>query len=103
MRFADANEKFLGIGMNAPQLLDEGTLVLADQERILCMYPYRDSDQTKITLTTRNVGLIAYGAPRVSPLTLQETLKKTFAYIRRVSGGRTSSITVSAARNGPIR
>jgi DNA/RNA-binding domain of Phe-tRNA-synthetase-like protein len=57
IRFAEANEKFIGIGMNTPQSLDEGTLVLEDRERILCIYPYRDSNHTKISLTTRNVGL----------------------------------------------
>ncbi len=94
VRFANANETFTGIGMKTTRSLNDETLVLTDQERILCIYPYRDSDQTKITPATENVVLIAYGAPGISIPQLQETMRTTVRYIEEVSGRGTSNIAV---------
>ena len=69
-------------------------LVLADQKRTLCIYPYRDSDHTKITEQTRNVLTVGYGAPGVTHEQLKEAVETTVSCIKLVSDGETETIKV---------
>lgn len=82
------NEAFTGIGMNKPMILAEKMLILTDKKQVLCIYPYRDSDYTKITTQTQNAVIIGYGAPRIEEGQLKRAVEKTLEYIRRVSGGK---------------
>jgi DNA/RNA-binding domain of Phe-tRNA-synthetase-like protein len=93
IRFAK-NEAFTGIGMDKPMLLTNKVLVLTDEKRILCVYPYRDSDYTKITLQTRNAVIIGYGAPGIRVGQLKEAVEKTLEYIIDVSGGEVESVKI---------
>jgi len=63
VRFARDGETFMGIGMETPMLLTQKMLVLTDEKQVLCVYPYRDCSHTKITMTTKNVAIVGYGAP----------------------------------------
>jgi DNA/RNA-binding domain of Phe-tRNA-synthetase-like protein len=94
VRFAVNDETFVGIGMSKPMSLMDKMLVLADQKRVLCVYPYRDSDHTKITESTRNVLIIGYGAVGIDRQELMEAVKTTLAYIKLVSGGEIEMIKV---------
>jgi len=94
IRFAK-NEAFTGIGMNKPILLNEKMLVLTDEKRVLCIYPYRDCDQTKITLDTHSGVIVGYGAPLITCEGLKEAVEKTLGYVRSVSGGQVESLEVS--------
>ena len=94
IRFAKNDETFTGIGMNKPMTLTDKTLVLADENQILCIYPYRDSDHTKITKQTKNVLVVAYGAPGITEKQLEETVETTISYIKLVSGGETDKTKV---------
>jgi DNA/RNA-binding domain of Phe-tRNA-synthetase-like protein len=94
IRFARNNETFTGIGMHKPMPLTDKMLVLADEKQVLCVYPYRDSDCTKITLQTRNVMIIGYGAPGISEPQLKEAVDTTLAYIRQVSQGEVETVKV---------
>ena len=94
IRFAKNGETFTGIGMNKPITLTDKMLVLADEKRILCIYPYRDSDHTKITRQTRNALMVGYGAPGITEQQLKETVETTILYIKLVSGGETETIKV---------
>jgi len=93
VRFAE-NETFTGIGMDKPMLLTKKMLVLTDEKQVLCVYPYRDSDHTKITLQTRNAVIIGYGAPRISQEWLKAAIERTLEYIKRVSGGEIETLAV---------
>ena len=95
LRFAK-NEAFTGIGMDKPMLQTERMLVLTDEKQILCVYPYRDSDHSKITLQTQNAVIIGYGAPGISQEQLKEAVEMTLEYIKRVSGGEKESLKVFA-------
>lgn len=86
VRFA-RNEAFTGIGMDKPMFLTEKTLVLTDEKQVLCVYPYRDSDYTKITLQTQNAVIVGYGVPEIGCDNLNGAVEKTLGYIRSVSGG----------------
>ena len=94
VRFARNDEAFKGIGMSAPMTLTDKLLVLADQNQILCIYPYRDSDQTKIGMQTRNVMLVGYGASGVAEARLREAIETALSFIRQVAGGEIKSIQV---------
>ncbi|MGB9959176.1 MAG: B3/4 domain-containing protein [Candidatus Bathyarchaeales archaeon] len=65
IRFAKDGEEFTGIGMNTPIALTSKMLVLADSKRVLCIYPHRDAEQTKITEKTKNILIVGYGAPEI--------------------------------------
>jgi len=93
VRFAK-NETFIGIGMDKPMLLTEKMLVLTDEKQILCVYPYRDSDNTKITLRTHKPVIIGYGAPAIGQEQLKAGVERTMEYIKRVSGGEIETISV---------
>jgi DNA/RNA-binding domain of Phe-tRNA-synthetase-like protein len=66
MRFASEGEKFLGIGMKEPVALKPHQAILTDDKEIVAIYPYRDSNDTKITLDTKNVLVISCGVPGIS-------------------------------------
>ncbi len=87
IRFSDENEIFQGIGMTTPKKLEKRMLVLTDQKRILCVYPYRDADATKITEKTKNVLIVGYGAPRIEAEELREAVETALELIKRVAGG----------------
>lgn len=94
VRFSRENEEFCGIGMQKPIKLKGNMLVLADERQILCIYPYRDSDATKITGSTKKVAVIGYGAPGISKQQLQNAVETAVSFIRRASGGETEAIKV---------
>lgn len=94
IRFAKNGEIFTGIGMNKPMTLIDKMLVLADENQILCIYPYRDSDHAKITKQTRNLLIVGYGAPGITEAQLKDALETTISYIKHVSDGKTETIKV---------
>jgi DNA/RNA-binding domain of Phe-tRNA-synthetase-like protein len=94
IRFAESGEAFQGIGMAKPISLTQGTLILADRTQVLCIYPYRDSDQTKIGMWTRNVILIAYGVPGILEEQLKEAVEIALSHIKQISGGEGEMVRV---------
>jgi DNA/RNA-binding domain of Phe-tRNA-synthetase-like protein len=65
MRFAREGELFLGIGMKKPVVLRKNQVILTDPEQIVAIYPYRDSDSTKVTPDTKNIHIVTCGVPNV--------------------------------------
>jgi len=94
VRFARNGETFIGIGMSKPMTLSDKMLVLTDEKQVLCIYPYRDSDYTKITEQTRNVLIVGYGAPGITEQQLKEAVETTLFYIKMVSGGEAEMVKV---------
>ena len=94
IRFARDGEAFAGIGMTKPMSLTGKMLVLTDEKRVLCIYPYRDCDNTKIGLQTRNVTVVGYGTPKTAEEQLKEAVHTTLAYIEQVSGGEIETVKV---------
>jgi len=87
MRFAEKGEKFLGIGMEKPMLLQGGEIVVSDREKLVAIYPYRDADSTKITEKTKNVMLLVCGVPDIGEETLQNAAQVALEYITRFCAG----------------
>jgi len=94
VRFAENGETFAGIGMSKTVILMDKMLVLADKKQVLCIYPYRDADNTKITEKTKNVFIVGYGAPGINEQTLKEAVETTLLYIKLISGGEIEMIKV---------
>jgi DNA/RNA-binding domain of Phe-tRNA-synthetase-like protein len=94
IRFARNGETFTGIGMDKPMILTNRMLVLTDEKQIVCIYPYRDADCTKISEQTRTVLVIGYGAPRIPEQQLKEAVETALSYIKQVSGGEIEKINV---------
>jgi DNA/RNA-binding domain of Phe-tRNA-synthetase-like protein len=94
VRFARSGETFAGIGVAEPMSLADKMLVLTDENQVLCIYPYRDCDNTKIGLQTRNVTMVGYGTPETAEEQLKEAVDTTFACIRHVSGGEIETVKV---------
>jgi DNA/RNA-binding domain of Phe-tRNA-synthetase-like protein len=88
VRFANEKETFTGIGMTEPLQLSPRMLVLADEKQIVCIYPYRDSDNTKIVTDTHTAALVGYGAPETSSAQLREAVEMALCFIEQVAGGR---------------
>jgi DNA/RNA-binding domain of Phe-tRNA-synthetase-like protein len=80
--------------MKAPTFLTERILVLADRKQVLCIYPYRDSDKTKITMETENATIAGYGAPGIPLKKLKDALQTALSLIKQSLRGETESIEV---------
>ena len=87
MREAEPGEEFLGIGMERPRVLRGGEPVIADGEKLLALYPYRDADSSKITLETGEILLLICGVPGIDREILREAGRVTVEYLTRFCGG----------------
>lgn len=88
MRFAREDEKFHGIGMEEAKELTGGEIVISDSEKLIAIYPHRDSDETKITTDTEDVLLMVCGAPGVED-ELKDARDKMVGYVTRFCDGAT--------------
>ncbi|MCS4541151.1 MAG: phenylalanine--tRNA ligase beta subunit-related protein [Euryarchaeota archaeon] len=87
MRFAKEGEKFLGIGMKESIELEGTEIVISDKEKLIAIYPHRDSDQTKVTDMTRNILLLVCGVPGIEEKILQDAGNVAVKYIIKYCGG----------------
>jgi DNA/RNA-binding domain of Phe-tRNA-synthetase-like protein len=87
IRYAVKGESFHGIGMDKPITLCGREVVLSDDAGLIAIYPYRDSERTKITETTQNALLIFCGVPGVGLDTLREAMNLAVNLITRFCGG----------------
>jgi len=94
VRFSRQNEEFHGIGMDTPKKLADKMLVLADGKRIVCIYPYRDAEVTKITEKTKNVVVVGYGAPKIHQNELTNAVETALSFIQQTSGGKIETVSV---------
>jgi DNA/RNA-binding domain of Phe-tRNA-synthetase-like protein len=94
VRFAKNGETFTGIGMEAPLSLTQNMVVLADIKRVVCIYPYRDCDHTKITIATENVAIVGYGATGMAATQIREAVETALEFIKQVSGGEIAAMEI---------
>ena len=92
LRFAEEGESFLGIGMDEPTRLDGGELVIEDNGSLVAVYPYRDSEDTKITGATTASLVLVCGAPGVSDTTLRTASERAREYVERFCDGETVDV-----------
>lgn len=88
MRFASGGEHFQGIGMKEPLCLKPNQVVLCDEKNLIAIYPYRDSDDTKVTMTTKNIHIVSCGVPGVAAERVIEAYRACAEYLGRYCGAR---------------
>ena len=82
MRFAQEGEEFLGIGMEKPINLQKNQVILIDEKEIIAVYPYRDSDETKITPGTKTIHIVSCGVPNIEKETVIRAYDLASAYLK---------------------
>lgn len=88
MRKAEKGEKFLGIGMNKPQVLRGGEVVVTDDEKLIAIYPYRDAETSKIKMSTKRAMILVCGVPNIKQDALSEVGYIVIKYVTRFCGGQ---------------
>lgn len=85
LRKAREGEQFKGIGMDLQMRLKGIEVVIQDMKshRLIAIYPYRDSDDSKVTLETRKVLLIMCGVPGIPLECLEEARILSKDYVKR--------------------
>lgn len=87
MRFAQEGEEFLGIGMDKAHILHKNQVILTDEKEIIAIYPYRDSDNTKVTPTTKTIHIISCGVPNVKMETIIAAYELSIRYLKEYASG----------------
>ncbi|MDH7593806.1 MAG: phenylalanine--tRNA ligase beta subunit-related protein [Methanomicrobiales archaeon] len=95
LRFALGGEGFQGIGMEVPVVLKKNQLVMTDEEKIVAIYPYRDSHATRVTVSTRNVHIVICGVPGIRLDQLLEAYGLCRGLLEEFTGGRGTAPEVS--------
>jgi DNA/RNA-binding domain of Phe-tRNA-synthetase-like protein len=54
---------------------------------IIAVYPYRDSDSTKVTLATKNMHIVSCGVPGVSSEKVLGAYRACASYLERYCSG----------------
>jgi DNA/RNA-binding domain of Phe-tRNA-synthetase-like protein len=85
MRKAREGEMFKGIGMDSEIHLKGVEVVIEDlkSHKLIAIYPYRDSDDSKVTLETKNVLLMMCGVPGIPIEHLEEARRVSKEYVER--------------------
>jgi DNA/RNA-binding domain of Phe-tRNA-synthetase-like protein len=83
MRKANAGEMFKGIGMDSEMRLKGIEVVIEDlkSHKLIAVYPYRDSDDSKVTLETKNALLMMCGVPGISLDRLEQAKSLSKEYV----------------------
>ena len=90
MRRATSGELFHGIGMSTPDSLTGVEVVIEDLSTggLIAVYPYRDSDDTKVTEYTKDVLFMMCGVPGIEDEVLESAGRLTREYVTRFCSSR---------------
>jgi len=71
--------------MNSEILLDGREVVIEDERRhgLIAIYPYRDSDDSRVTLQTKRAFLMMCGVPNLPLANLEEAAKLSRELLER--------------------
>jgi DNA/RNA-binding domain of Phe-tRNA-synthetase-like protein len=85
MRKAVRDEPFHGIGMGSADSLSGVEVVIEDQgsHGLIAVYPYRDSDDSKITQSTTDILFMMCGVPGIEDTALERADSLTREYVGR--------------------
>ncbi len=76
-----SNEEFIGIGNK--KMTTNNHIVLSDEEKIISIYPYRDSEKTKITENTTKAIIVLCGVKGIDRDYMKDAKKKTKEIVER--------------------
>ncbi|QGG55167.1 B3/4 domain-containing protein [Paenibacillus sp. B01] len=86
--FTRGGEPFQGLGEPEPAELPAGVLVLADSEKVLSRFCYRDGEAQKVTADTRSVWLLGCQVPGIARAEVEAALDAAVARLERACGVR---------------
>ena len=95
MRFAGDGERFRGIGMKEPITLQANQVVIVDEEQLIAVYPYRDSDETKVTPGTKRIHVVSCGVPGIGADKVAGAYEMAAEHLEKYCGGRPGKPAVS--------
>jgi DNA/RNA-binding domain of Phe-tRNA-synthetase-like protein len=100
MRMALEGEQFKGIGMKEPIALKTGQVVICDEARLsaaqlIAVYPYRDSDGTKVTPGTKRMHVVSCGVPGISPDRVVKAYGMAEEYLEKYCNGQPAKPALS--------
>jgi len=89
MRKSVGGEPFHGIGIAAPESLSGVEVVIEDRRsgKLIAVYPYRDSDESKVTEGTKEVLFMMCGVPGIDDAALESAGRLTREYVLRFCSG----------------
>jgi DNA/RNA-binding domain of Phe-tRNA-synthetase-like protein len=87
LRYAVRGESMLPIGHREPISLQGKEIVISDEERVIALYPHRDSDETKITQGTTEAIVFSCGVPGLEPGLIRESLRSCTDTVVGYCGG----------------
>lgn len=85
LRYSRPGERFHPIGDEPYEL--NGEPCISDANKIIHVYPHRDSELTKVTLDTKNLLIIACGVPGIEYKTVNNALMEVVKTINELIGG----------------
>lgn len=85
MRFARNGEEFQGIGMEKALLLQKNQVILTDSNQIIAVYPYRDSNDTKVSQSTKTIHIVSCGVPHVEKEKVISAFELASTYLKEYS------------------
>jgi DNA/RNA-binding domain of Phe-tRNA-synthetase-like protein len=87
MRRAKSGEKFLGIGMKSEIELNGVEVVIEDlsSKKLIAVYPYRDSEESKVSENSHEVLMMMCGVPGIGDSDLQNAARLTRLHVERFS------------------
>lgn len=95
LRFSKEGEEVFLLGDEEKSYTKNGELVYADKNKILTIdLNYRDIDETKINLDTKDVILFADGGPEINSEEVKKALERGTGYITRFCGGKAEGINL---------
>jgi DNA/RNA-binding domain of Phe-tRNA-synthetase-like protein len=83
LRRTEAGEQFHALGADSAQELETGSLVLADDTRVLSLFCYRDGVHQAVTADTRNVLVLGCRVFGVDPSVVATAVAQTVQKIAR--------------------
>jgi DNA/RNA-binding domain of Phe-tRNA-synthetase-like protein len=86
VRFSRKGEAVTLIGHRRKELTGK-EIVLTDSAKVLCVYVHGDVEETKVTNSTKDVLLVAYGIPGMSKEEVKRGVLMASNYIKRFAGG----------------
>ncbi|GAB6990755.1 B3/B4 domain-containing protein [Paenibacillus pini] len=83
LTFTQGGEPFQGLGESELEALSEGLLVLADDDKVLSRFCYRDGESQKITPDTHTIWLLGCQVPGVAEDVVKDSLAAGLDYLNR--------------------
>jgi len=87
LRLARPGESMLPIGHAERLILEGREILIADEKRVIALYPHRDSEETKITDGSSKALVLSCGVPGIGHDTIEASLRQCLATVARFCGG----------------